>query len=89
MKKEIFTKIHLYRIYTLISEKYFYIIHEYCCWDMGNIVLLLFVSGYCWKINGFLEQINHRLAAVTGRTGSKTHICYAQYLSPFLSYECE
>lgn len=75
-------------MYILISEKYLYIIHEYYCWNMGNIVVL-FVSGYCWKINGFLEQINHHLAAVTGRTEHKIHICSAQYLSPCFSYECE
>lgn len=88
-KKEIYIKIYLYWIYTLICKKYLCIIHEYCCWNMGSVISLLFLSGYCWKINGFLEQINHHLAAVTGRTEGKIHICCAQYLNPFLSYECE
>lgn len=56
-------------------------------WEM--LCLYYLFSDYCWTINGFLEQINHHLAAVTGRTESKAHICYAQCLSPFLSYECE
>lgn len=59
-----------------------FIIREYCCWNMGHVIALLFVSGYCWKINSFLKQINHHLAAVTGRTYAVHNIC-------LLSYECE
>lgn len=72
-------QIYLYWTYTLILEKCLYIIHEYCCWNMENLIALLFVSSYGWKINGLLKQTNHHLAAVTGRTDSKTHICCAQY----------
>lgn len=59
-----------------------FIIREYCCWNMEHVIGLLFVSGYCWKINSFLKQINHHLAAVTGRTYAVHNIC-------LLSYECE
>lgn len=68
---------YLYQIYTLIPEKCLCIIYEYCCWNVGNVIALLFASSYCWKINGLLKQIDHHLAAVTGRTDSKTHICSA------------
>lgn len=71
--------IYMQNILPWYTEKCFYIIYEHHWWNMGNVIALLFVSSYCQKINVLLKQIDHHLAAVTGRTDSETHICCAQY----------
>lgn len=78
-RKKFIPYIYLYRIYYHDTLNFFYIIHEHRWWNMGNVISLLFVSSYCQKINVLLKQIDHHLAAVTGRTDSETHICCAQY----------